>query len=445
MRRLLYISPYFPPQSQVGALRPLKFVRHLRDHGWHPIVLCDLWPGAAVADDLAARVPGEVEVVRDYSRRARVTEARWRAGEHARSGPRAPAAAGLLGRLPPALANPELVPLGEHSVHMPHALGAGARMLRERAFDAILVNADPYAALLVGARLAARFDLPLVIDLRDPWAPCALRRPRRPAPVRALVDRMERHVVHRAARVICNTETARRDYLVHYPDVAAGRFATIRNHGDPGLLDPVRAPAPAPERFTMLFLGRFRRFLEGRALLVLLAELRRRGHPPGALQLLVTGDIPAGTWQEAAARGVAGYLRQGAFVPYPAIGSAMAAADLLVLLSQSTSHQRIPAKLYDYLLGERPLLALSGNPELREIVARTGAGAAFAPGDIPGAADFVERLLRGPRRPVLPRQGAEELTSAAATRRLAAILDEAVTRPRNDPPRRGRSRPGRRP
>src|SRR5690606_22535243 len=100
---------------------PLKFVRYLRDHGWHPVVLCDLWPGAAVADELAARVPGHVEVVRDYSRRARAAETRWRAGEHARSRTRATAAP-LLGRLPPALTNPELVPLGAHGVHVPHAL-----------------------------------------------------------------------------------------------------------------------------------------------------------------------------------------------------------------------------------------------------------------------------------------------------------------------------------
>ncbi|MFT5993917.1 MAG: hypothetical protein ACI82G_002922, partial [Bradymonadia bacterium] len=36
---LLYITPYFPPATKVGALRPLKFVRHLGAHGWRVVVL----------------------------------------------------------------------------------------------------------------------------------------------------------------------------------------------------------------------------------------------------------------------------------------------------------------------------------------------------------------------------------------------------------------------
>jgi glycosyltransferase involved in cell wall biosynthesis len=428
MRRLLYITPYFPPQSQVGAMRPLKFVRHLREHGWEPVVLCDLWPGAAMAGGLAERVPADIEVVRDYSRRARPTEIRWRNGELPR-----PARARKSGRVAPrlrrlvpaALTNPELLPLGEHAVHMPHALRAATRLVRSRQFDAILVNADPFAALLVGGRLARRTGLPLVADLRDPWAPCELRRPLRPAPIRALVDRMERYVVERAASVILNTETTRTAYLDHYPDVDPGRFAVLHNHGDPGLLEP--APAPEHDRFTLLFLGRLRRFVAGDGLLDVLAGLARRGLPPEAVQLLVTGDIPDATWAAAEARGVHAYLRRGDFVPYHHIGAAMAAADLLLLESHAGT-QRVQAKLYDYLLAERPILALTRSPELASILARTGAGIAVDPGDPDTAVDYIAGHLQRGRKPVAPRRDSEYFTSAAATGRLAAILDRACGR-----------------
>lgn len=434
MKRLLYITPYFPPQSQVGAMRPLKFVRHLRAHGWEPVVLCDLWPGAAMTGGLAERVPADIEVVRDYSRRARRAEALWRAGELPRPAvARPPGRGARLARLvPAALKNPELVPLNVHGPHMPHALRAAARLVQGRRFDAILVNADPYAALLVGARLAARTGLPLVADLRDPWAPCALRRPLRPAPIRALVDRLERYVVERAARVVLNTEAARGAYVAHYPDVDPGRFAVLHNHGDPGLLEP--GPVPAHDRFTLLFLGRFRRFIEGHGLLGVLAELARRGHAPGAVQLLVTGEIPAATRDAARARGVDAYLRQGAFVPYHGIGAAMAGADLLLLESDAETDQRVPAKLFDYLLGERPILALSRIPELAAILDRTGAGVAVDPRDPGAAVDFIARHMQAGRKPVAARRDSAFFTSAAATGRLVAILEQACAQ--------GPARPG---
>ncbi len=56
MRPFLYISPYFPPDSRVGALRPLKFVRHLPSCGYRPVVLADA-AGASRDARLEAAVP----------------------------------------------------------------------------------------------------------------------------------------------------------------------------------------------------------------------------------------------------------------------------------------------------------------------------------------------------------------------------------------------------
>ncbi|HPW21784.1 MAG TPA: hypothetical protein PLE61_13340 [Vicinamibacterales bacterium] len=422
MRRLLYITPFFPPQSRVGALRPLKFVRHLPSLGWDPVVLCDLWPSAETDEALVRLVPEQVTVYRDYSRRARQAEQRRLA---AASGPGAtrherPRKAAWE---PPERFNPEIFPLKAHARHMPHALCAARRVLARHPCEAVLVNADPWAALVVGAVLARQTGLPLVADLRDPWSLCSLRRPLMPRPTRWIVDALERFVARTASTVILNTDTACRAYAVRYADLGSDRFAVIRNHSDEQLIGEGRHPGF--DRFTLLFLGRFRRFVDGAPLFGLLAELRRRGVAAADLQLVVTGGCEFEQGTVASRLGVDSMVRHQPFVPYRQIGAAMAAADVLTLVNAPTD-QRIMAKFYDYALSARPILAFAENAEFSALMARIGGGAVFGYGEVAAAADYVQRLMRGGRHPTVTRLGSLA-DSRTATVQLVAILERAVS------------------
>lgn len=425
MRRFLYLSPYFPPLAQVGALRPLKFARHLPAHGWSPVVLCDLWPGANVDTDLLSAVPETTTIVRQWSRRAAPAWRRLqsdspedRRDDRVRS--TAPVPGSKLRRMLPGwLDNPELIPLGEHGPRMAWNLKQARKVLDSTLCEAIVVNADPYAACLVGARLARERNLPLILDFRDPWAPCELRRPRRPAPIRALVDRLERSVIEQARAVVLNTETTLDDYRQHYPDLPADRFHCIRNHFDRDLI--AGGQHPGFDRFSLLFLGNFGRFIKADVLLRTLAELRRRGVPSQELQLVVTGRFAAEAWQLAQGLGVQDMVRLHAHVPYRQIGAVMDASDALVLLIQPRGRQRFAAKFFDYLASDRPILAVSDNLELDAVLADSGAGLALPYGDVNALADAIHTLWKQGRAPTRARN-AETLSSEEASRRLAALL-----------------------
>lgn len=431
MRRFLYLSPYFPPQTRVGALRPLKLTRHLVGHGWSPLVLCDLSPGDAVDPHLAEAIPPDVTVIRDWSRRAGRTPVpvplegdrseairpgagswRERLGEWASI---------LAGRLAP---HPETLPLGAHLFDLPHARGAARRALADHPeCRAVVVNADPFAALLVGRTVATERGLPLVVDLRDPWAPCELRRPHRRGAQRAIVDRLERSVVEAAARVILNTDTARDDYRAHYPDVDPDRFVTIRNGGDPDLVavGPPGAALSSSGPVRLLYLGSFRRHVEGDPLFRLLAELADRGCD---VRLVVTGRLGPSVWQRARRLGVEDFIEVEGSVPYRRIGAAMAEAHILVALGHPGS-QRIPAKIYDYLTSDRPILALTDNSELAAVLAGVDGAHAVGPDDPAGAADRVERIVRAGVGTRYPRSSAGLLAADGAAT-LARLLDDVT-------------------
>ena len=427
MRKFLYITPYFPPQSRVGALRPLKFARHLPACGWSPVVLCDLWPSAGINLELLSKVPPNTAVLRRYSRRAEAAEQQMHQAMTPVSRHRNPGSAHLkrLSALVPKwLNNPELIPLGEHSVHIPHAIAAAEQALKAHPeCEAILVNADPYAALLVGAAVARRSGLPLVQDLRDPWSVCELRRPRRPALIRRFVDRLERYAFDAASKVVLNTETALRDTVAHYEGVLpAARFTSIRNHGDRALIGS--GEHPGFDRFTMLFLGNFRRFLEGDVLLKVLKSLKERGVNASQLQLVVTGSLPESARQKATELGVDELLVGHPFAAYTEIGPVMRAADVLVALS-NRSTQRVPAKFYDYILAERPILAISENPEFGGLVQAAG-GEMFGMDEPERIADALQTLMRKGRLQTVARS-TSALSSEEASAHMASVLNEVTS------------------
>ena len=321
--------------------------------------------------------------------------------------------------------NPELLPLGHHAPDMPHALGAAESLLQSNPCQAVVVNADPWAGMLVGRRVAAKFGLPLILDLRDPWSVCELRRPMRPWPQRKLVDIMERWCVSGARVVILNTEKARDDYRAHYPHLPPERFQCIRNHADPQLLQLEPGERLRGEAFQALFFGNFRRFVDGHNVIDALRILKQRyGLSAQQFQLLVTGSLPHRSKKYAQKMGVLEYLADASYVPYTAAAPYLDSADLLLAFSNS-SRQRVPAKVYDYLTTQRPIHVVADNPEIPAMLEGV-AGVSFSSlTDVEGLADAMwQAYRRGPG--VSVSRDARAFFSEAASAKLAGLLEHSI-------------------
>jgi glycosyltransferase involved in cell wall biosynthesis len=435
LRQFLYVSPFFPPVSRVGALRPLKFARHLPDHGWAPVVLCDLQRTDEMSRELASRIPESTVVVRDYGPGARACERAFASGRLPLPLPDEASEGGLARRIWRAALrayrsptfwwpSDEYLPLGSQLRRMRHGLAAARRALAQHpGCEAIMVNADPNGALLVGARLAEETGLPLVQDLRDPWAHCDLRRRLRPLPQRRIIDGLERRALRNAAAIVLNTETTLAEYRSTYADIVAPeRFHVIRNHGDPELVED--GTHPGFDRFSALFLGNFRRFVGSEALVEALARLRARGIDGTTLQLVVSGRMLGATWLHAHRLGVSDMLSKHRFVPYTQTGAAMEAADLLVSLSHRTK-QRIPAKFYDYVLTGRPMLVVTDNPELAALAGGLAGVDVRGLDDTDGIADAIHAAFVAGRQRTFER-AIEPFHSRAAAARLASIFDRVT-------------------
>jgi glycosyltransferase involved in cell wall biosynthesis len=414
-RRLLVVAFHYPPDNtSTGVLRTLKFSRYLLDHGWCSEVLSV--PERLYADTdpgMLDQIPPSVRVHRTWAVDIKRV-------------------CSIAGRYPSWLAVPDRFWSWRLS-----AVAKGVELHRERPFEALFTTYPMGSAHLVGLGLKRRLRLPWIADFRDPWVDDSI------PPLRKRIESaMERRVVTRADRVICNTPAMRRDFLRRYPEIAPARFVTITNGYDEADFARLR-PEPLP-RFEILYAGNISAGSRNPAPLLEAVRLAadRGWLDPADLRVTFLGAGPYGrdpSFERDVRR--TGLREQVDVVveriPYSKALDRMAGADLLVALAEPSGHlpefeaerhwaeTQVPAKTYEILRLGRPLLALVSRGALAELIESTGCGEAVSPREPEAIAAALRRYYASGRKapaetlPAVVRSySREHLTSL-----LAAELD----------------------
>src|SRR5919201_396527 len=138
-RRLLMISPHFPPDSSAGTHRVRLLAPHLAAFGWTPTVLtvAEQDYESRLDPELQGLVPGSLDVVRTRALPTRVTR-RFGVGD-----------------------------LGLRS--LPGLRRNALRLHRTHPFDAIFITIYPTYPAVLGPMFKRRFGVPFILDYQDPW------------------------------------------------------------------------------------------------------------------------------------------------------------------------------------------------------------------------------------------------------------------------------------
>lgn len=390
---VLIVAHHFPPEHVVGALRPARFYRYLPEFGYEPWVLT------------ASPQPEP---------RPRVHQA--------------PYEPGLSGRILSLTA----APYDDRPLWNSVATAAGERLLRENPCRLILSTSPPYSAHLATAKLARRFGIPWVADLRDPLQGNACRK--QSGPLHWIDGRVERTMLS-ATRVILNTEAAFDDWRRRYPAHAA-RFDFLYNGFDPADLPEPAQPLDPTARRTLLHAGSLYNIEYVRFLLAALRALAASGRlQPDRFALRFIGEAPAALTELEDFRffATAGFI-DGEIRLYPQKEARrmMREASYLLLLDfvRPGGSLQLPAKLFDYLPIGRPILAVTtpGSPMSRVLALSGLPHAAVLPSaGVPAAVEQLEQLMALPAGPhPLSAAYLSEFDGRAQTAKLASILDRVL-------------------
>jgi glycosyltransferase involved in cell wall biosynthesis len=206
MRRVLMISPHFPPDTNAGTHRVRLLAPYLREFGWEPTVL-SVDPAAyegRLDPDLAGLVPDSVRVVRVPA---------WR-----------PAVTRRIG-------------FGDLGLRALTAIRRACdALLTREPHDALFITIYPTYPALLGPGLKRRYRVPFVLDYQDPWVsawgrdvgPGANGQPDWKSRVtRALSECLEPRVVRAADALTAVSARTYEDVLGRVPDARPRACAAI--------------------------------------------------------------------------------------------------------------------------------------------------------------------------------------------------------------------------
>lgn len=139
MKRVLIVSPHFPPVNAPDMQRIRMGLPYYRTSGWEPVVLAvaPVDVEATVEPELLATVPPQVQV-----RTCRALPVRWT----------------------------RRIGIGNIGHRALHSLAvAGGSLLQDRRFDLVFFSNTQFITFALGPVWRRKFGVPYVIDVQDPW------------------------------------------------------------------------------------------------------------------------------------------------------------------------------------------------------------------------------------------------------------------------------------
>lgn len=410
MSSVLMVAFHYPPEgSSSGVLRTLKFSKYLPRLGWTPHILTLRDHVYRVRDEgLRADIPPEAVI-------------------HRTGGFDSTRALAIRGRHLAMLSVPD-----PFVSWLPFGVAGGLAAIRRAGIRAIFSTSPIPTAHLIAAALKRRTGLPWIADFRDPW----IEEGQHPAPgsIRhALESRLERAVVRRADRIVATTPYLRADFLARYPSLDPDKVRVIYNGYDEG--DFASLPVPPREpRFEILHAGLVtREYRDPTPLLEAVARLIGTGVMSRAAVRVVflgaRGFFASRAGQELVGRlGLEDVLEVSPRIPNrEALGRLRRASCLLILQASDDTRSLIPAKAFECLRVERPILALTGDGATADLLKKMDRCAVIEPSDSEGLQNALASLYRKWKEspePILSSRQIKHFERYALTVELAQTLHE---------------------
>jgi len=383
MKKVLFITFYWPPSGKASLHWPLKMIQYLPEYGWEPCVLTvnDDTVSAAdssllgdIAPGLKVKRTGFFDPFLIYRK--------------------------LTGKKGEILQASEAISLTNHSLahrvslwirmnlFVPdarvgwyfHGLREGARFLRENPADLIITNGPPHSTHLIGKKLSRMFNVPFVAVFIDPWVDIATYRDFNRNPLTLKLDNyFEKSTLKQSSASVFVTRTMDNYFLRKYPFLR-GRTEVINWGYNEQDFEGLKAAQPSGSKKVILHAGNIYDHQNPVKFWKLVRSVIESGKME--IELRFIGTVSPAVMQSLEDENLMPHFNYLGFLPYKEVLSQMLSADYLLTCTHEPRH--VPGKLYEYMRVGKPVIAFGDdNEEVGDLLSESGSGILIPYNEIP--------------------------------------------------------------
>lgn len=382
MSKVLFISYHFPPHGTPGALRIVRFAKHLQPLGWIPYVLTVKYSSFPYIDyQLLRDLPNEIRVFRTFSFEffdgINVTFPRNNIDFWDRRGIALPKR--IFRKLLQTIEIPD-----DKLDWVPFAFLKALQIIRDQKIDLIFTTGSPFSTHIVGLFLKKVTNIPWVADFRDPWTLNPYKEYRWKTRKR-LEEVLEKKVLSSADLNICITELQKRLFLEKYTNIDSKKFQTVSNGFDPDEFKaaPKRSKPVQPGKFKITYTGTFYTRRTPKYFLLALKKLFDKNESLRAcIKVTFVGELGFDAtenkhnFDHIRELGLENEVILPGLVSHRESLRYILDSDLLLLIGGDMEQDGIfaPIKLFEYMAAGKPILALVEPGVVSEIVEKARIG-----------------------------------------------------------------------
>ena len=391
MKKVLIISYYFPPSGGPGVQRVLKFVKYLPQFGWEPVVLT-VEDGDFPARDesLLKEIPPDVKVFRtkifepyEYYRKLTGRDKNTAVdvnnideGSKQKTSDRFAEFVRATFFIPDARRG-----------WMKHAVKEGKKIIDKENPDVIFSSSPPYTCALIAMKLKRYAEkstgkkIPWVSDFRDAWTDY-LTTPKRWLVPSKIDKSYERKTLDKADIITVVANGIKDDFDKKYPSISKNKkYVLIRNGFDTDDYSGMKPGNKNNDKFTVVYTGSMYGKRNPYFLLDTVAELAEQGKVnKDKIRFIFVGRLGSDILKYIESSPLKNSIELVSYVTHSESINYLSIADAMLLLIDEDKYSKmiLSGKVFEYLgaalITGKPILAIAGEGEARDLIDETAAG-----------------------------------------------------------------------
>lgn len=378
MKKVLFITYYWPPSVKASLHWPLKMIKYLPEFGWQPSVL-------TVEEDTFSSK--DESLLNDIDKKLVVVKAKsfepfniYKKFTGKKKDEQLVASEtisrvnkSLTHRISIWIRMNLFIPDARIGWYFP-AVKKGSSYLEKEKIDAIITIGPPHTTHLVGMKLSKIFKIPHIPVFIDPWVDIIYYKNfKRSKPTLALDNYLEKKVLKSSNSAVFVTKTMQDDYIKKYPFLN-NKSNTLYWGYDEEDFKNISSEKPNNEEETIVHAGNIFDFQNTPKFW---QQVKKEIDNGRKLRIKFIGTVSPGIKQTIENNGLTPVTQYLGFLPYNEMLTELSNASYLLVCATEPRH--VPGKLFEYLRIGKPIIAFGNdNDEVKNILDSTKAGMMFS-------------------------------------------------------------------